>query len=364
MPTRDKWPIGRTAISAEVIDAAIRVGLLALLIYWSWEIVAPFLTVLMWSAILAIALYPVFDWLQKALRRPKVAAVLVTLFCILLVLAPMAWLGFGLLTGAKILAKALDGGVSIPLPSPSVRDWPLIGARVHDFWTRAATDLSAQLPELSPVLKPIATWTLHVASSVVVGLLEFLVSIVLAGFLFRPGPQLVAALARIMDRILKPRGTEMIQLAGATIRNVSRGVIGVALLQSILAGAGFIVAGIPGAGALAFGSLVLGVVQVGPAILFLPVIVWSWVNMEPIPALMFTAYMVPVGLLDNVLRPILMARGLATPMPLIIIGVLGGTIAYGIIGLFFGPIVLAVGWQLGSAWMKPDQDSGQIECKV
>jgi predicted PurR-regulated permease PerM len=168
---------------------------------------------------------------------------------------------------------------------------------------------------------------------------EFLLSIIVAGFLFCPGPKLVDVLAQIMDHILKPRGTEMVQLAGATIRNVSRGVIGVALLQSFLAGAGFLMAGVPGAGILAFASLVLGIVQIGPAILFLPIIVWSWMTMETAHALLFTAYMVPVGLVDNLLRPVLMARGLATPMPLIIIGVIGGTIAYGIIGLFFGPIV-------------------------
>jgi predicted PurR-regulated permease PerM len=207
---------------------------------------------------------------------------------------------------------------------------------------------------LAPALKPIATWALGVASTVLVGLLEFLLSIFVTGFLFCPGPALVAVLARIVDHILKPRGKEMVQLAGATIRNVSRGVIGVALLQSILAGAGFLVAGIPGAGVLAFGSLVLSIIQIGPTILFLPVIIWSWLNMDAVQASLFTAYMVPVGVIDNVLRPVLMARGLATPMPLIIIGVIGGTIAYGIIGLFVGPIVLAVVWELGVAWMNSD----------
>jgi predicted PurR-regulated permease PerM len=133
----------------------------------------------------------------------------------------------------------------------------------------------------------------------------------------------------------------------------------VALLQSVLAGVGFLVAGVPGAGVLAFASLVLGIVQIGPAILFLPIIVWSWMTMETAHAFMFTAYMVPVGLVDNLLRPILMARGLSTPMPLIIIGVIGGTIAYGIIGLFFGPIVLSVAWELGVAWMNGDSSSSE-----
>jgi predicted PurR-regulated permease PerM len=351
MHTEDDGQTGRAALGVEAIDIAIRIGLLALLAYWSWKIIAPFLTILMWSGILAVALYPLFDWLQKRLGRPKVAATLITLFCLLVGVAPVVWLGFGLLNGAEFLSKNLDGGISIPLPSESIKEWPLVGEQIYRFWARAVTDVRAQLAELAPLLKPIASWLLQVASNVLVGLIEFLLSIIVAGFLFCPGPKLVAALARVTDYILKPRGTDLIQLAGATIRNVSRGVIGVALLQSILAGVGFLVAGIPGAGVLAFASLVLGIVQIGPAILFLPVVIWSWMNMETAHAFIFTAYMVPVGLIDNFLRPMLIARGLVTPMPLIILGAIGGTIAYGIIGLFFGPIVLAVAWELGVAWM-------------
>jgi predicted PurR-regulated permease PerM len=340
-------------LTTEAVDIAIRFGLIVLLGYWSWEVIAPFLTILLWSAILAVALYPLFERLAHWLGRPKLAAILVTLLCALVVVAPVAWLGLGLISGVKFLAKEFDAGFPVlPMPSQWVRDLPVVGEQIYHLWTRAVTDIKAQLVELTPVLKPVAGWLLEVASNVLLGLLKFLMSIVVAGFLFCPGPKLVELFAQLMDRILRPRGMEMVQLTGATIRNVSRGVIGVALLQSFLAGAGFLIAGVPGAGILAFGSLVLGIIQIGPAILFLPVIIWSWMTMETPYALMFTAYMVPVGLLDNLLKPILMARGLSTPMPVIIIGVIGGTMAYGIIGLFFGPIVLSVAWELTAAWMR------------
>ena len=351
----------RTALSAEAVDIAIRVGLLALLAYWSWAIIAPFITILVWSAILAVALYPLFDWLKKRLNRPRLAAVLVTLLCVFVVLAPLVWLGFGLLNGVEFAANKLEAGITVPLPPDSVKEWPLIGEQAYRLWTRAVTDISAQLAQLAPAFKPVALWLLELASNVLVGLLKFLLSIIVAGFLFCPGPKLVKALAQVMDHILRPRGTEMVQLAGATIRNVSRGVIGVALLQSFFAAAGFLVAGVPAAGLLSFASLVLGIVQIGPAILFLPIIVWSWMTMDTASAFMFTAYMLPVGLIDNFLRPILMARGLATPMPLIIIGVIGGTIAYGIVGLFFGPIVLSVAWELAVAWMYGDDDANTAQ---
>jgi predicted PurR-regulated permease PerM len=123
-------------------------------------------------------------------------------------------------------------------------------------------------------------------------------------------------------------------------------------LQASLAGVGFLTAGIPGAGVLAFVALLLGILQVGPAILFVAVVIWSWQTMQTTPAAIFTAYMIPVGLIDNVLKPLLVARGLTTPMPVIMVGVVGGTIAYGIVGLFFGPIVLSVAWAVLLAWLQ------------
>ncbi len=202
------------------------------------------------------------------------------------------------------------------------------------------------------MLKPVGAKLLYIAQGALFGLFELVVSIVVAGFLFTRGPQLVDALSAFLGRVLSHRGKELVQLAGATIRNVSRGVVGIALLQAFLAGAGFLAAGIPAAGVLAFVALLLGIVQIGPAILFIPIIFWSWTTMETTHALIFTAYMIPVGLIDNVLRPFLMTRGLTTPMPVIMVGVIGGTIAYGIVGLFFGPIVLSVAWAVMVAWMQ------------
>ena len=338
--------------TTEAVDVAIRFGLLALLGYWSWGVIAPFLTIVLWSAILTVALYPLFDRLSAWLGRRWLAAGLVTLLCLLVVVAPVMWLGFGMISGVKFMAKGLDAGLpSIPLPNNSVKDWPIVGEQVFQLWSRAVTDIKAQLVELAPAFKPLASKLLEIATNTMFGLLKFLVAIIVAGFLFCPGPRLVDGLVQFMERVFRPRGLEMVQLAGATIRNVSRGVIGIALLQSSLAGAGFLAAGIPAAGILAFLSLLLGIVQIGPAIVFLPIILWSWTAMETAHALMFTAYMIPVGLLDNFLKPMLMARGLLTPMPVIIVGVIGGTIAYGIIGLFLGPIVLSVAWELMTAWL-------------
>lgn len=339
-----------------VVGMALRLGLLALLIYASWKIVAPFLTIILWSVILAVALYPSFLRLNLWLgSRQWLSAALVTFLCLVIILGPAAWLGFSLMRGAAALIGALDGGtLSIPPPRESVRSWPLLGQPIYEAWQSMATDVRRGLAELGPTLKPLAVMLLETSKNMMFGMVQFLAAIILAGFMFVPGPRLVARLATFLDHLLLERSKGMLALAGNTIRNVARGVIGIALLQSLLAGAGFAIAGFPAAGLWTFVSLVLGIIQIGPGIIIFPMVAWSWTWMETTPALLFTVYMVPVGLIDNVLKPIVMASGLTIPMPVIIVGVLGGTIAYGIVGLFLGPILLSVSWALLTAWFIED----------
>jgi predicted PurR-regulated permease PerM len=338
---------------APTVDAAIRIGLLGLLAYWSLKVVGPFLTVALWSAILTIALYPLFDWLARRIGNRRLAALLVTMLCLTIVVGPVTWLGFGLIDGVEFAVRGLDSQMfSIPLAPESVKGWPLIGERVYQLWMLAATDTKAILLEAAPALKPLGGKLLDIAGTVIFGLLEFVASIIIAGFLYSPAPQLANSLGIFLQRIFGHRSEEMVNLAGSTIRNVSRGVVGIALVQSFLAGLGFLAAGLPAAGFLSLAALVLGIIQIGPAILLIPIVVWSWTYMETTSALMFTAYMIPVSLVDNVFRPVVMARGLPTPMPVILVGVIGGTIAYGVSGLFLGPIVLSVTWALLVAWLR------------
>jgi predicted PurR-regulated permease PerM len=347
----DQDPIW-TTLSATTIDLAIRLAFIGLLGYWSFRVIAPFLTIGLWSAILAVALYPLFDWLAERLS-PRLAAVVVTLLCAMIVVGPVTWLGVGMVNASRSLVAALDAGqLALPVPPESVKAWPVLGERLHRVWSLAATNMEAALAEALPMLKQFGGTLLGLAQSALFGLLELLVSIVIAGFLFTRGPRMVDALGTFLSRVLTARGKELVQLAGATIRNVARGVVGISLLQALLGGAGFLAAGIPAAGVLAFLALLLGIVQIGPTILFVPIVVWSWTAMETSHALLFTAYMIPVSLMDNVLKPLLMARGLTTPMPVIMVGVIGGALAYGIVGLFFGPIVLAVAWAVIAAWMQ------------
>ena len=231
---------------------------------------------------------------------------------------------------------------------------PLIGEPLFQFWELASSNLKAALVTVAPYLKPLGSTLLGAAGSVGAAILQFIASVIIAGFLLSPGPSLVEAVASFLHRRVSRRGDEFMQLAGATIRNVSQGVIGVSLLQALLAGIGLIAIGVPGASLIVFLVLILGIVQIGPTVILLPVIIWSWITMETSTALIFTAYMVPVNFVDNILKPIIITRGLKTPMWVIIVGVIGGTLSNGIIGLFVGPIVLAVTWDLLVTFVRED----------
>lgn len=341
-------------LNSTVIGLGIRLAFLGAILFLALSIVRPFLETIVWSVVLAVALYPVFNRMANALgRRRKLAAVLITTLLLLIVFGPVTWLCLDLVEVPRMIyARLAPGAISVPPPNEAIKNWPFIGQPLYEFWELASTNLTGALAKVAPHLKPLGATLLGAAGSVGAAILQFLASVIVAGFLLSPGPMLVEAVAVFLHRRVSQRGSEFIQLAGATIRNVSQGVIGVSILQAFLAGIGLMAVGVPGASLIAFGVLILGIIQIGPAVILIPVVIWAWMTQEAVTALIFTAYIAPVSLIDNVLRPIIFTRGLKTPMLVIIIGVVGGTLSNGIIGLFIGPIVLAVVWDLIVAFVQ------------
>ena len=347
----------RQALSRDdVTHVVIRLALLVLLFYWSFVLLRPFIPILAWSVMLAVALYPAYDWLSERLgHRPRTAAVLITLIVLAVFLGPATWLGIGLVEGLRSVSDHLTSGdIAIPTPPEGVRDWPLIGTQLYDYWSKASDNLAATFREIAPHLKPLATPILSLAGSAGTGTIKFLLSVIVAGFLFPSGPQLVAATRNMLAHIVPERSKDFVALAGATIRTVSQGVIGVAVLQALLAGIVLKIVGVPNAGVLAFAILVLAILQIGSLPILLPVIIWVWSVRDVGSSVLITIILVLVGLADNLLKPLLMGRGLSTPVLVIFIGVMGGTLAHGIVGLFIGPIILAVAWELMMAWTRAD----------
>ncbi|MBR1168082.1 AI-2E family transporter [Bradyrhizobium liaoningense] len=344
----------RQLLSAEdVVQLVIRLGLLGLLIFWTFLVIRPFVPILSWSAVLAVAFHPVFAWLaQRFGGRPRTASAVLTLVTLGTVIGPAAWLGLSAVEGIRDLAGQIGSGdLALQAAPEQIKSWPLIGPQLYAIWNEAYTNIRAALREVTPYLKPLAGMMLSFAGDTGIGMLQFLLSVIVAGFLLPHGAQFVAALRGFLLRIVPGQSEHFLELAGATIRAVAQGIIGVAILQALLAGIGFKLAEIPSAGLLALVVLLLSIVQIGGAPVLLAVLVWIWMDKDVTVAVLLTVYLVVVGLLDNVLKPLLMGRGLTTPTLVILIGVIGGTLAHGIIGLFIGPIILSVAWELSTAWM-------------
>lgn len=340
-----------------MIQLTIRLGLLAFLVYWTFVLISPFVPILAWSIVLTVALYPVFGTLSRLLGgRPRLASTILTVINLGIVIGPATWLGLSALDGVREIAGSLGtGNLVVPSPPATVKDWPLIGPQLYELWSQASNNIGAALRDVAPHLKPLAGTLLALAGNAGVGTLKFLLSVLLAGFLFPYGSQLVAAGRGFLFRIVPEQSEHFLELAGATIRAVSQGVIGVAIIQSLLAGIGFKLAGVPSAGLLAFVVMLLTIVQIGAAIVLLPVIIWIWFDKDFTTALLLTLFLGIVGVLDNILRPLVMGRGLTTPTLVIFVGVIGGTLAHGIVGLFIGPIILSLAWELTVAWIHADR---------
>ncbi len=356
----------RDQLMATGAELTIRLGLLARLLYWSFRLVRLFISIMIWSVVLTVALYPVYAWLVTLLGgRRHLAAILLTVLSLLVVLGPATWLVLSLIDGLRTLVDRIDFADLAPPPPPeAVKGWPVIGNPLYQFWDLASTNLHAALAKIVPQLKPVGSILLQAAASAGTGMIKFLSAVVVAGFLFAPAPLLVEEVQSFARRVASSRGEEFVQLAGETIQAVSRGVIGIAVLQAFLAGIGIFAVGIPASELFITAVLVLGIIQIGPSIIIVPLIIWSWLRRETSTAVLFTGYMIPVSLLDNILRPLLLGRGLHTPILVILAGVIGGTITYGITGLFLGPIVLAVIWKLLLAWIDIERRNSTVRQDV
>ena len=344
---------GKTATSQFAIDLAIRLSLIAGVVYASVLLLRPIAGILLWSVILAVAVFPIFAALKRRLHLPNgLAAAVLATFLLALLVTPVAFLADSAVVSLNNYARLLMGGERVlPTPPESVRDWPLIGQRVYDFWRNAAHDLRALLAAHGGQIASVGRWIGAITAGVAFEVLQFASAIIITGVVLAYAGRLTTAAQLLANRVASSRGRHFLEIAGSTIRNVSQGVIGVAMLQAALLGIGMLVVGVPFAGALTFACLVLAIVQIGPNIVMIPVVIWVWFTMPALHAALFTAYTAPLLLIDNILRPIVMARGLQTPMAVIVAGVICGTLAGGLIGLFVGPVVLAVFYDLLSVWI-------------
>lgn len=356
MPDGTGDPAIRRFLSEDLLDAVIRIALVAFLVFACLRIFAPFVNLVLWGLILAVAMYPLHRRLSTRLGgREGLAATGIVLASLLLLGLPTLALS-SLFAGQMHAAYTAfaAAAVTITPPDPSVAAWPLIGDRLFAAWSAAATDLRAFLESLKPQLGDVVRRVLSTAAGTMADVALFLASLVVAGVMMAYGEPGGRAAGRVLDRLAgRVSGPRVYRLITATIRSVAVGVIGVAFVQALLLGVGFALAGIPAAGLLALVAMLLGIAQVPALVVSLPAVAHLWWTGDAAIAsnVAWTIYLLVAGMSDNALKPLLLGRGVDSPMPVILIGVIGGMIAAGMVGLFLGPVLLAVGYQLFMSWI-------------
>lgn len=347
----------------------IRLALLALLVFLCLRVLQPFINPIIGGVVVAIALHVPYGKLTRALGgREGLASVVMIGLILLALILPAIALGANMVETAAELSKEFAAdSVKVPPPPESVAEWPIVGQRVYEGWQAASRNLESALVKLGPYLKDIGLWLVETVGDLGWGLIMFIVALIIGGALLPVREQGVAMTRKVATIVAGNRGPELTDLVASSVQSVIRGVIGVAIIQSVLSGLGMLAVGVPGAGIWALLILLLAVMQLPPTLVLVPVIIYVFAFKSTTTAVLFMIYALLVGMSDNVLKPLLMGRGSRTPMLVLFMGSLGGFIAGGILGLFIGAVVLSMGYTVFMAWLNesgvPDDDPASAEAE-
>jgi len=344
-----------------MMTSYIQIAAVTLLVLWCFTIISPFIGMVLWALIIAVALYPLHLSLSAKIgNRAKLSATVFVLLGLSILVLPTIMLAESSIAGLRAIAAGLESGsLIVPPPDESVADWPLIGSSVYDVWSSAARNLEETLNKFSPQLKGLGQWLVSFAGSTLVGVLVFVFSIIVAGVFLVSADSGYRVASSIGRTLSEEYGKGMIDMAIETIRSVAKGVLGVAVIQSLLSAIGLVAIGVPGAGLWAGVILLLAIMQLPPLLILGPIAVWVFSVADATPATIFAIYAFLVSISDSFLKPLFLGRGMDIPMLVILIGAIGGMMTSGIIGLFVGAVVLAVGYKLLVTWMVSEEEEEQ-----
>ncbi|GAB5450924.1 MAG: AI-2E family transporter [Halioglobus sp.] len=358
--------------SRDFIDGLIRVGLLFLLVFMCFRVFSPFMNLMLWALIMAVTLYPTHCKLAARLGgRDGRAATVIVVLGLLLLGGPFVLFASSLADQLTSMYESYRAGtLALPPPKEAVAAWPIIGENVYNGWAAASANLPEYIEANRAAVGHFMERGIGIARGTLTGIFLFLGALIVAGIMMAYGEGGSNAMEKILVRIAgKDQGPRMHRLATMTTRSVAVGVLGVAIIQAILLGIGFVAIDLPGAGLLALVVLLLAIMQLPALFVSLPAIIWLW-NSGDAGATMnivWTIYLFLAGLSDNFLKPLLLGRGVDAPMPVILIGALGGMVSSGFIGLFIGAVLLAVGYQLFMQWVESsleERDEEDIETQA
>lgn len=342
--------------SKKIIDITIRLGFVILLIAWCIHLLIPFTSVILWGVIVAMAATPLYHKIMPIMGgRKKLTAFLLVLAGLLIIAIP-AWLFLdSIIAGVSEIKQQVEtAGLTIPLPNEKIKTWPFFGPKIYQIWVDASLNLEATITKYNKQLLELGNFFLQQVMGIGGSILQMIVATIIAGVLLVT-QSATDTIKSMFRKLMGDRGDEFADIMQKTINNVVTGVFGVAIIQAVLVGSGFLLSGIPYAGLWALIVLILAILQLPAILVVLPIILYLFSEMNLTPAILWSIYLLLAGASDNLLKPILLGKGAPVPMLVIFLGVLGGFITSGFIGLFTGAIVLSIGYKLFMLWMKPEE---------
>jgi predicted PurR-regulated permease PerM len=349
-----KSPVGH------LVEILLPLLVLAMLIALCVQLLVPFIGLLLWTIILAICFYPVHRRLTARGISNRLSAIIIGTALAALILVPTGIAAISAASSIPDLVSSLQSGQRHVRPPPAMlQDIPVVGPKIHAVWEQASNNMPAFTQKFAPQLASFTKWMIAQAGGMFAALLALVLAVIFAAITLAYAESAREFIASIFTRVTgsRVRATHYMSIMGATVKSVANGVIGVAFVQALLCGIGFFVLGIPGAGILSLAAMVLGVLQVPVVLVTLPAIIFAFSVKSTVVAILFTVWFIIAGLSDAALKPLMIGHGLEVPMPVILLGVIGGVIAYGLVGLFIGAVVLAVGWVLLREWLDEPEAS-------
>lgn len=340
------------------IEIAVYLVLIFLIMAWCLQILSPFVSLLAWGAIIAISIYPLYEKLRAKLGgNKKLAVIIIAAIGLSVVIVPAWMFADSMISGFQGFHAGTESGeFHINPPSENVKNWPVVGERLYNGWAAASSNLEQFLEEHHQQLQGAATFVVKKTAGVGIGILLFAASILVGAAFLANSETVRTALLRFCRRLAGDEGEKMMSISAQTIRSVTVGVLGIAMIQAIGGGIGMYAVGIPATGVWTLAILILAIAQLPPWLILGPMIVYVFSYESTTVSLVFMVWSLIVSFADMVLKPLFLGRGVAVPMLVILLGAIGGMIMSGVMGLFVGAVVLALGYTLFQWWLQEGED--------
>lgn len=344
-----------------IYDTTIRLFILLLIIAWCLMIMYPFVSIILWSLILAMAIHPFHKKLSEKIGgRRKLASFIIVFSILAVIFVPTGFLIASLIDEIKEVKLSYDNGtLSIPPPTEKVKEWPLIGEKLYETWQNAYVDLEKTIIKYQDILTEYGSKLAKGILSAASGTIQIMIALFIAGILLVFG-EAGESVRKFFRKLAGSKGDEYADVTLKTVNNVVKGILGVALILALLHGILFMFAGVPYAGLWTLLVFVLGILQIPLFFITLPIIIYMFATKELAPAIVWTILLMVAGTSDNILKPILLGKDAPVPMIVIFIGVIGGFIFSGFIGLFTGAIVMSIGYKLFVGWINSENEVEKI----